>query len=100
VEEPNVRLDPIASNILGNLAYTAEIGLCFLGGQYPISPLEQVVDTLSDPKKLLRRVDYQPLGGEAEGVHERNNGLENLGNAAAGGCAVNMQHPKGPKVSR
>ena len=69
MEEPNVRLDPIASNILGNLAYTAEIGLCFLGGQYPISPLEQVVDTLSDPKKLLRRVDYQPLGGEAEGVH-------------------------------
>ena len=100
MEKPDIGGQTPGPNISRHFLETPEIDFQFLRGQGTLSPLQQVVDPLGDLEKLrLRRADNHPLGDHAQGVHQGNQGLEDFGDAAAGGGAVGVDETQAAKLS-
>ena len=55
--------------------------------------LERVVDRLGDVEKLVAAVDHAPLGLDADVVQQRDQGVLDLGDAAAEGGGREMDDP-------
>ena len=61
-------------------------------------PLQQVVNLLGDLEELgFLGVYDDALGGDAQGVEQRNHGLQDLGHTAADGRCVQVQHARSPQ---
>jgi hypothetical protein len=57
------------------------------------------VNALGDSEELGRRIDNDPLGGDAQGVHQGDQGLEDFGYSSTKGGAVDMNDSQVAQVT-
>ena len=76
----------------GVVAADLLVELLRLFGEVDGVALQAVVEALGDVEELRRSGDDLPLGLEAGVVHERHQRVEDLGDAAAEGRGVDVQH--------
>ena len=84
---------PLAFELQRVVEDPLEVDVLHRGGPLDVGALQRVVDLLRDGEELVAAVDDLPLGLDAEVAEQRNVGGEELGDAAAVGGRVHVEHP-------